>query len=219
MLTGENVKYSMEVYNKVRDVPKTAQKLISAGRLRGYTDINPMWRIEKLTEIYGMCGFGWKYEIVNERLEQGADGNISAFVDINLYVKVVDEWSAAIPGIGGSSFVTKESKGLYTDDDCFKKALTDAISIACKSLGFGADIYYANSESKYSATQRQETSVKQEQQQKPKYIICELCGNPIYDSKKGTPAHKVAEMTKDKTGKSVCEECYKEWMKSGERLV
>ena len=133
---------NLDLYNAVRAVPQDAQHKITGGRLSGLTDISPMWRIEELTNKFGICGFGWKYEIVDQRLEMGAGDEIKAFVTINLYVKVNDQWSDAIPGIGGNSFVTKESRGLHTNDDCFKSALSDAIGIACKALGFGADIYY-----------------------------------------------------------------------------
>jgi hypothetical protein len=140
---------NLELYNKVRSVPPEAQKKIGGGRLSGMTDINPMWRIKSLTEQFGMCGFGWKYVIVNQSLETGANGEISAFVIINLYVKQGGEWSEPIPGTGGSSFVAKEKLGLYTSDECFKMALTDAISVACKALGFGADIYFEKDRTKY----------------------------------------------------------------------
>ena len=45
---------NLELYNKVREVPKDAQKAITAGRLKGFTDINPMWRIKCLTEQFGL---------------------------------------------------------------------------------------------------------------------------------------------------------------------
>lgn len=141
---------NMEIYEKVRSVPKDAQKEIVGGRLKGMTDINPMWRIKMLTEMFGPCGFGWKTEIVNKWLEKGGGEDVACFVEINLYIKVNDQWSEPIPGVGGSSFVTKERNGLYTSDECYKMAYTDAISVACKSLGFAADIYYKNDRTKYN---------------------------------------------------------------------
>lgn len=142
---------NMDIYNKVRSVPKEAVKAIQAGRLKGKSDINPMWRIKMLTEIFGIAGFGWKIDIIDQWLTDGADGEVIANVKINLYVKHPEtgEWSAGIVGIGGAMFVTNESKGKYNDDDAFKKAYTDAISIACKALGFCADIYYEKDPTKY----------------------------------------------------------------------
>lgn len=141
---------NMELYNKVRAVPPEALKPIIGGRLKGMSDINPMWRIKMLTESFGMCGVGWKIEIVNKRLENGSVNEIVCFVDILLYVKVENEWSAGIPGMGGSSFVTQEKNGPYTSDECFKMAYTDAIGVACKTLGFAADVYFEKDRTKYN---------------------------------------------------------------------
>lgn len=140
---------NLDLYNVFRVVPENAKKKIEAGRLKGMTDINPMFRIKSLTEQFGICGFGWYYEITKQWLEQGADGVISAFVNINLYIKYNGEWSKPICGTGGSTFIAKETKGLYTDDEAYKKALTDAISIACKNLGMCADVYYDKDAKKF----------------------------------------------------------------------
>lgn len=152
----------MELYNRVRDVPKEAIKPITAGRLKGKSDINPMWRIKKLTEEFGMCGFGWRYEILRMWNEEGANGEIASFVHINLFVRHDGEWSEAIQGIGGSSFVSNEKTGKYTSDECYKMALTDAISVACKSLGFAADIYFSNDSTKYTENKPENNSIKQD---------------------------------------------------------
>lgn len=140
---------NLELYNKVRKVPQEAQKEIVAGRLKGKTDINPMWRIKTLTEQFGVCGFGWYTELLGKGLTEGADGEVVATVEINLYVKVGEEWSKPIYGIGGSMFISNEKNGKYNDDDAYKKAYTDAISVACKALGIGADVYYAKDATKY----------------------------------------------------------------------
>lgn len=148
---------NLDLYNKVRGVPNEAQKEITSGRLKGKTDINPMWRIKTLTEQFGVCGFGWKIEIVREWLEQGANGEVTANIEIKLYVKQDGAWSDAIPGIGGSALVAKETNGLHTDDDCYKKAYTDAISVACKALGIGADVYFEKDSTKYDAVEQSST--------------------------------------------------------------
>ena len=140
---------NLTLYNKVCTVPAEAQKKITGGRLNGFTDINPMWRIKTLTEQFGVCGYGWYYDIVKIWTETGANNEIAAFVEIDLYIKIDNEWSKPIKGIGGSSFVSKDKNGLYTSDECFKMSLTDAISTSCKALGVGADIYFSKDKSKY----------------------------------------------------------------------
>lgn len=136
---------NMIIYNNLKVVPEAAQKKITGGRLNGMTDIKPMWRIEKLTETFGVCGFGWKAPIKNKEIIEGSNGEKIAIVDIDLYVKIDGVWSEPIEGTGGSSFIAKEKNGLYTSDECFKMAYTDAISVACKSLGMGADVYWGDS--------------------------------------------------------------------------
>ena len=133
---------NLSIYDRAREVPNDAQKPISAGRLKGMTDINPMWRIKKLTELFGPCGIGWGYTIDKQWIEDGANAERAAFCNISLWIKVDGEKSEPIPGTGGSTFVAKESRGMYTSDEAFKMALTDAISVSCKALGIGADVYW-----------------------------------------------------------------------------
>lgn len=137
--TAANV--NLNIYNALRSVPTEAIKTIGAGRLKGFSDINPMWRIKSLTEQFGPCGFGWYTDIV-ERWQQEYNNEIAVFVKIHLFVKSGNEWSAPIVGVGGSKIATKESSGIYFSDEGWKMAYTDAISVACKALGMAADIYF-----------------------------------------------------------------------------
>lgn len=148
---------SLELYNSVREVPQDAQKTISAGRLKGFTDINPMWRIKCLTEQFGPCGFGWYYKTIEKWTEAVGD-EVCAFVAIELYVKYEGEWSKPISGTGGSKLATKERSGIYVSDECYKMAATDALSVACKNLGIGADIYWKESKTKYERSGKSEIS-------------------------------------------------------------
>lgn len=141
---------NLDIYEKVREVPESAQKKIAAGRIKGFTDINPMWRIKILTEQFGPCGIGWYYTIEEKWTERQETGEIITNILINLYVKIGDDWSKPIQGIGGSMQVSKESKGLYVSDESYKMALTDAISVACKALGVGANVYWQSDRTKYS---------------------------------------------------------------------
>lgn len=53
---------NLAIYNQVRSVPEDAKSPISGGPMKGKTNVNPMWRIQKLTELFGPCGEGWKVE-------------------------------------------------------------------------------------------------------------------------------------------------------------
>lgn len=195
---------NLGIYESVRQVPPSAQREIQAGRLKGKTDINPMWRIKALTEQFGPCGIGWKYVITDKRLEQGANNEVAAFVDIDLYIKFDGAWSDAIPGTGGSAFVASERNGLYTSDECFKMALTDAISVACKALGFGADVYWAKDATKYSRVANPNIET---------IAVCMRCNQPIIPIKKTNgEIWKVTDMVKyseKRFKKRLCAECMK----------
>ena len=151
---------AMEIYKKNFNPPAWALKDILGGRLKGMSDINPQWRIEALTETFGLCGIGWKYEIEKTWLES-AGGETSAFAKVNLFVKLEDsysieavmKWSEPIPAIGGSSFLAIEKNGAYQSDECFKMAITDALSVCCKMLGIGGKIYLG---SKYDKHEKDE---------------------------------------------------------------
>lgn len=132
---------NMEVWDKVKRPPQTALKTIKAGRLSGMTDINPQWRLQVMTEMFGQCGVGWHYTIERLWTEQGANGELMAFVMVHLHTKTPEGWSAPIVGIGGSALVAKERDGLRANDEGYKMATTDALSVAMKQLGVAADIY------------------------------------------------------------------------------
>lgn len=140
---------NLKIYNEVRTVPTEAKRSITGGRLKGKTEINPMWRIKTLTDQFGPCGIGWYYEVTKQWLEPSGN-EVAAFVNINLYIKVAGEWSKPIPGVGGAMFVENQKSGAYVSDECYKMATTDAISVACKQLGIGADVYWDADKTKYT---------------------------------------------------------------------
>lgn len=233
---------NMELYNKLRQVPAEAIKPISAGRLKGFSDINPMWRIKALTETFGPCGFGWWYRIVEKRLE-GLAPEVRAFVDIELFVKWNGEISQPIPGTGGASFLTNERNGAYTSDECYKMALTDAISVAAKALGVAADVYYDKDRDKYTTvdvpadppqrkTQERPAEVKNRQAPPPPDIapapgespdgqyICDCCGMPISPVKKKngevwSPKAIASWSIAEFDGRQYCSDCAKKEMERG----
>ncbi len=151
---------NLRFYLQGCEVRKAAIKEIRAGRLIGMSDVNPMWRMKRMTEIFGPCGIGWKYTKDRQWVEAYGD-TVKCFCNVSLYVRDPEtkEWSGAIPGNGGSSIVSKESGGLYVNDEGYKMALTDALSIAMKPLGIGANIWYGpnaagHNESKYEYNTR-----------------------------------------------------------------
>lgn len=193
---------NMKIYEASRAVPEEAQRQFNNGSFSG-TDINPMWRIKKLTELFGPCGVGWYYDVVSERAEEHHDVTM-AIVDINLYIKVDGEWSKPIYGTGGNTLVKSTSKGKRASDEGYKMALTDALSVAAKALGIGADIYFSKDKTKYSSDSSDDSDT---------LYFCSSCRNIIADGKKkdGTPwpANEISEYMEKRYGRVLCINCAK----------
>lgn len=132
---------NLDIWDKVSRPPVNALKQIKGGRLAGMTDINPQWRLQIMTETFGAIGQGWYYKIIDFWKEEGATGEVMAFVHIHLFTCNDGVWSKPISGVGGSALVAKERDGLRANDEAYKMALTDALSVAMKQLGVAADIY------------------------------------------------------------------------------
>ena len=222
---------NLDIYEAGRSVPIEAQKSFSNGSFSG-TDINPMWRIKKLTELFGPCGIGWYTEVLSERAETYGD-TVMAIVDINLYIKTESGWSKPIFGTGGNLLVQATKSGIRPSDEGYKKAYTDALSIACKALGIGADIWYSKDPSVSDPTSKyanQYTPINGTPADKPpadykpeplkkakvssgmsSFPICKQCGIMIQGVTKDGVLITPAEVS-EKTG-GLCIKCAKEQKK------
>ena len=153
------------IYEQLRAVPKEAQKAFDNGTFKG-TDINPMWRIKRLTEVFGACGIGW-YWGKPEFIAREDGGVVTVHCTVALYVKEGGEWSQPIWGVGGNTLKYTTSKGIVkVSDEAYKMAYTDAQSNAAKQLGMGADIWFAQDKTKYTAQDKAQEAEPAE----PKYI-------------------------------------------------
>lgn len=128
-------------------VPAEAQKQFNNGRFKG-TDINRMWRIKTLTEMFGPCGIGWTFEIVDiQEYKHDSSDNIVLFGKGILKYRdpKTGEWSEPIIGYGGNF---KFSYG-KVNDEAYKMLETDCFGTACSKLGIGASVYWSTDRSKY----------------------------------------------------------------------
>jgi hypothetical protein len=132
----------MRIYNAVKTVPEYAMSTIGGGRMKGKTAIRQQWRILMMTEQFGPCGIGWKYDITSITYsDPDPEGQIACRARINLFFKYENVWSEAIPAVGGSFYIEKETQKLHASNECEKMAITDALGVAMKMLGIGSDVY------------------------------------------------------------------------------
>lgn len=161
---------NLAVYNKYRQVPAEALKPFDNGNFKG-TDINSMWRVKCLTEQFGVVGHGWTTRVLRTWLEKCEYTNeFYAFAEIEMQVKIGDDWGKPFTATGGNKFCTYvKSKDYYKgSDEAFKMAITDAFGVACKYLGIGADVYWQNDKSKYTENQDGNPKIKPTSQENKK---------------------------------------------------
>lgn len=158
---------NLEFYNSLRVCPDEAKRTIKGGRLSGFTDINPQYRIMAMTTVFGPCGIGWYYTI-DKQWEETYGAEVKCFCNVSVYIwnERTDSWSAPIQGTGGSTIVEQGRNGAYVSDEGYKMSLTDALSVAMKALGVAADVYFekgARYGTKYDQPQQQAKPAAQPQ--------------------------------------------------------
>lgn len=135
---------NLKVWNMVKQPNQTVLKKIDYGYLKGKTDINPQWRLMAMTQAFGLVGHGWTYRITRTWSEKGLDGQMMAFAEVAVKTKYEGEWGEEFYGIGGS-MIAELAKGVVkSNDEGYKMAVTDALSVAFKAVGVAADIYLGN---------------------------------------------------------------------------
>lgn len=150
------------IYLSLSQPPKYALKKIGGGKMKGKSDINPQWRYWAMTETFGLCGEGWYYEIVSKWDRECANGEVLVWIEVALFIKINGEWSKPIFGTGGNKVVALENGKPVPDDEGYKKAETDALSVAMKKIGIGADVYLGRWDGSKYADLKPETTKAQE---------------------------------------------------------
>jgi len=162
---------NLEEWDQLKQPPEASLKKITGGRLSGKSDINPQWRYQALTEVYGPCGSGWRYEIDRTWTEAGTDGQVFVFSHVSLFVVRNGKWSAAIPATGGSMLIEKENSGhMHCNDEAVKMSVTDALGTAAKMLGVAADVYLGNWDGSKYRNQPEPLTKPRKEPAKPKPI-------------------------------------------------
>lgn len=167
----------MRIYDRVRSVPADALSTIEGGPLKGKSNINPQIRWELMTRLFGPVGQNVRIEQVARWSESTGQGEVAVFCEVNLYYREDSskEWSAPVFGQGGSMLMRRSTEWVngqpvstvHIDDEAYKKAYTDAVSVACKALGFAADVYYKQEDTKYGAFRAETPAPQQTEQAAP----------------------------------------------------
>lgn len=131
---------SLALWNTVEQTPIGQTKPITGKSYSG-TSPKPFYLVKKATETFGPCGIGWGYTIVDERIDDGIDGDRLHIARVRVWYKWNGE-RGEVEHIGGTPFSGKRKNGNnFIDEDAPKKSVTDALVKALSMIGFAGDIF------------------------------------------------------------------------------
>ncbi len=129
-----------------RTDPKATRPFARPGGFRG-TQIDPTWRLQMMTEVFGPVGQGWGWEQLDWTIAERM-----VFICARVWYRDPDtgEVSWTGPQWGGTE-MTRRRNGIESpDDECFKMSMTDAVGKCLVQLGLGADVHLGQyDDSKY----------------------------------------------------------------------
>lgn len=143
---------NMQIWNQVE---KTDTRYTKDAKVGGQqiTSLNGTAMIMKATEVFGPAGFGFGWDVVEERFDKGAEifvgegeKRASLGFELNHTVKIlfwakIDGERGEFHQYGCTPYLYKSKYGTTTDGEAPKKSLTDAIKKSLSMLGFSADVF------------------------------------------------------------------------------
>lgn len=145
---------NLALWKQVEKTDPAHTKPITGKAYKGNSP-KPHFIVMKATEAFGPCGIGWGFEIVEEKLLDGALIAPGFYERIHMArVRVWYEWSGkrgTVEHVGQTVFSGKRSNGNpFTDEDAPKKSVTDGLIKALSMIGFAGDIFLGRyDDSKY----------------------------------------------------------------------
>lgn len=122
----------------------------------GLTTINAQYMFRRATEMFGVVGIGWGYEILEERYDEGKPFFLTEKVgqevqqiqvsEKNHTLKIkfwakIDGEKSEVTQYGHTKYFYKSKYGATVDEEAPKKSLTDALKKSLSLYGFSADVY------------------------------------------------------------------------------
>jgi hypothetical protein len=135
------------------------------------TAIKPYWLVRRATEVFGMCGIGWGWEEIENKmvsgvwcskislwfLEPGVSNPRRGEIEQWGQTEMESEREIKIDGKGTGNFKK------FVDEEAPKKAVTDAVTKCLSYLGFAGDVHMGLfDDSKYVNEVRAEFAAEKE---------------------------------------------------------
>jgi hypothetical protein len=121
-----------------RTDPRATKPFTRSGGFRG-TQIDPAWRLQIMTEVFGPIGEGWGYEQLEWTVQERM-----IFTSVRVWYR--DPQTGAMyftgPQWGGTELVRRRRDGSEEpNDEAFKMSVTDALGKCLLQIGLAADVY------------------------------------------------------------------------------
>jgi len=146
---------NMRIWDQVDTTdPSATKNFTGMGGFKG-TAIKPTYLMRRATEVFGPCGEGWGWTVLEDRFDEG--GPLQAptkewpeapRINAKLHTLKIQLWylgkegqKCTVEHYGHTPFVLIQSGKIITDWEAAKKSLTDAIGKCLQPLGFSADIH------------------------------------------------------------------------------
>lgn len=171
---------NMRIWDQVDTTdPSATKNFTGMGGFKG-TAIKPTYLMRKATEVFGPCGEGWGWTVLEDRFDEG--GPLQAptkewpdaplitaklhTIKIQLWYLGKDGQKCTVEHYGHTPFVHLQQGKIITDWEAAKKSLTDAIGKCLQPLGFAADIHMGLfDDASYVETVRSEVTIAKAEDQ------------------------------------------------------
>jgi hypothetical protein len=139
---------NLALWNRLkRTDPRATKPFTRSGGFRG-TQIDPTWRLQMMTEVFGPVGKGWGYE----QLEWTVHDSM-VFILARAWYRDPEtgEVCHTGPQWGGNELMRRRRDGSEEpNDEAFKMAMTDAVGKCLVQIGLAADVHMGQfDDSKY----------------------------------------------------------------------
>ncbi len=158
---------NLTLWKQVEKTDPAHTKPITGKAYKGNSP-KPHYIVLKATEAFGPCGIGWGFEIVEEKLLDGALLAPGFYERIHMArVRVWYEWNGkrgTVEHVGQTVFSGRRRDGTpFTDEDAPKKSVTDGLIKALSMIGFAGDIFLGRyDDSKYVNDLKREIADEQD---------------------------------------------------------
>lgn len=155
------------------------------------TAINGTYVIKRLTQQFGPCGYGWKFVIEDERIEDGYilnDRGDRARLHIirgHIEYMIDGEWYCTSPQFGQTMLVDNNKYGVFMDEEAPKKSITDCIGKCAVLLGIGADVHMGLFDDNKYVNERKKDEARETASQKAPAVSAPVVKSEVFMNLRG----------------------------------